>query len=236
MPPPNPATAGPGTAGTGQRPVISVISTVDAVTTDLRERILAITWEPGARLPESALAKDYGVSRHTLRAALARLTASGLLVFNANHGWSVPLLTKDDFHDINFLRVGLEVQAMREIARRGQGLAVEASTALAAIHATPENPDWIEALRLDMNFHRALVEQAGGRRLTIAYHDVQTALQLYLVQRREWFGTQSVTAWKALHQEIAAAVTCGDPERIDRTLRSTFDYEVGDEEMTTDQP
>lgn len=205
---------------------VAVVSTVDALTSGIRERILAATWAPGARLPESPLAAEYGVSRHTLRAALARLTASGLLAFSPNLGWAVPLLTKEDFDDIEFLRVALEVQAMREITRRREGLGPEAEAALAAIKATPEEPDWVEALRIDMDFHRAVVEQAGGHRLTAVYRDVQTTLQLYLVQRREWFGRQSVAEWKAAHEQVARAVASGDPNRIEALLRSNFDYLV----------
>jgi GntR family transcriptional regulator len=51
----------------------------------LRERISAGEWPPGSRLPsEHELAVEYGVSRPTVRSALRRLAAAGLL--RVRHG------------------------------------------------------------------------------------------------------------------------------------------------------
>jgi GntR family transcriptional regulator len=51
----------------------------------LRERIVEGQWEPGHRLPsEQELATEYGVSRPTVRSAVARLVDSGML--RVRHG------------------------------------------------------------------------------------------------------------------------------------------------------
>jgi len=51
----------------------------------LRQRILDGQWEPGHRLPsEQELATEYGVSRPTVRSAVARLVDSGML--RVRHG------------------------------------------------------------------------------------------------------------------------------------------------------
>ena len=52
----------------------------DRIADSLRDEIAAGAWAPGDRLPsEAALAARFGVHRHTLRAALARLSEEGLL-------------------------------------------------------------------------------------------------------------------------------------------------------------
>ena len=54
------------------------------IAADLRARILACEWEPGAKLPRmSDLAQRYGVNRDTLARAVAILEAEGLV-------WAVP--------------------------------------------------------------------------------------------------------------------------------------------------
>src|ERR1700685_4301494 len=54
---------------------------------DLREGVLSGRLEPDTQLPsENELAADYGVSRPTVRRALARLRAEGLIVTNQGRG------------------------------------------------------------------------------------------------------------------------------------------------------
>ena len=52
----------------------------DRIADSLRDEIASGAWRPGDRLPsETALAARFGVHRHTLRAALARLAEDGVL-------------------------------------------------------------------------------------------------------------------------------------------------------------
>ena len=57
---------------------VEVVSVADHVERALRERILAGTLEPGARLHQEALSEELGVSRTPLREALGRLAADAL--------------------------------------------------------------------------------------------------------------------------------------------------------------
>ena len=58
---------------------LELTSTVDALAAALRPRILEGELAGGARLREQELSDDYGVARHTLRAALRALAAEGLV-------------------------------------------------------------------------------------------------------------------------------------------------------------
>ena len=62
-------------------------SIVEQVNEILRERIHDATYEPGARLPsESVLAKEFGVSRATVRTVLAKLYVEGLILRRQGDG------------------------------------------------------------------------------------------------------------------------------------------------------
>lgn len=73
---------------TTKRPLLQPIArstVVDAVTSELRTQILSGAMPPGSKLPaERELAEQLGVNRLTLRAALARLEALGLIA--TQHG------------------------------------------------------------------------------------------------------------------------------------------------------
>jgi GntR family transcriptional regulator len=74
---------------------------------DLRQLISRGTLKPDDLLPpEHELCKGYGVGRHTVRMALARLTADGLIERQAGRGTFVkPLSDKHKFHlDRSFTR------------------------------------------------------------------------------------------------------------------------------------
>lgn len=212
----------------GPPPRLATVSTVDALAANITEQILSGRVGSGVQLRESALARDYGVSRHTLRAALSRLTSTGLLVFNANRGWSVPQLTRENFDDIAFLRIGLEVQALRELAVRGEPAGPEAVAALEEMLTCATDVPWVDRLIPDMVFHKALVDQAGSRRLSSVYADTQVALHLYLVQRREWFEPQPIDEWRAHHVNLVDAIGSADPDVVERCLRHAFAYDAGE--------
>jgi GntR family transcriptional regulator len=69
----------------GDTSVRTTASTYSKITEDLRRRILDGRLKPGDRLPsETDLVREYGVSRWTVREALAVLTQDGLVM--TTHG------------------------------------------------------------------------------------------------------------------------------------------------------
>ena len=58
---------------------LRVVSTLDALVSSLRQRLLVGELAAGTPLGEVELASDYGVARPTARAALQALVAEGLL-------------------------------------------------------------------------------------------------------------------------------------------------------------
>lgn len=118
------------------------------IAADLVEAIARGTYVPGQRLPsEHALAKQFGVNRHTIRRSLASLCSQGLLRVTQGSGTYVEefavdvVLTKRTRHQQSMamagLRGGLQVLAAAQVRANGaqaQALKVPVRSALLQLH------------------------------------------------------------------------------------------------------
>lgn len=129
---------------------VARLTVVDAVADRLRSEILAGRLEPGSKLPsERELALALGVNRVTLRAALGRLEALGLIVTRQG--------------------MGTVVASWRERA------GLDALPALANI-LSPRDEAWHELLASILEVRRALAAEAVG--LAAARHSPYDALMM----------------------------------------------------------
>ena len=80
---------------------------------DLRGRILSGELTAGTPLREQAIAADENLSRHTVRTALARLTAERLVIQEPYRGIRVTSFTAEDVRGLYELRCALEAEAVR---------------------------------------------------------------------------------------------------------------------------
>ena len=140
---------------------LELTSTVDALAAALRPRILEGELPAGARLREQELSDDYGVARHTLRAALRALAAEGLVTIEPNRGARVASLGIAELHDIADLRIALEVEAAHLARERGDGrLPVEVrerAERLAGI-CRRKRPPWSTVVDAHDDLHTSIVE------------------------------------------------------------------------------
>jgi DNA-binding FadR family transcriptional regulator len=133
-------------------------SVVDAVADRLRNEILAGRLAAGARLPsERELSLALGVNRLTLRAALARLEAMGLVT--TRHG------------------SGTEVAAWRERA------GLEALTMVMG-SLDPDEPAWVELLTSMLEVRRILATEAVALAATRHTADDVTAMRAIAAEQR----------------------------------------------------
>ena len=101
------------------RVTIKTVSAVEAVSDMLEEDIYSLTFKMGEKIKESDLVERYGVSRNTLREAMAYLVSKGLLEKVANKGIYVKSILPADIEDIFHLRELLEGEAIRRVIRSG---------------------------------------------------------------------------------------------------------------------
>ncbi|WP_315981782.1 GntR family transcriptional regulator [Aliamphritea spongicola] len=84
----------------------------------IREDIINGELTPGTRLVETTLAKEYGLSRGTIRIALHQLGTESLITQVPYAGWSVSELDDQDIWELYTLRATLEGMAARLAAEK----------------------------------------------------------------------------------------------------------------------
>jgi DNA-binding GntR family transcriptional regulator len=199
---------------------IKTVSTVDAIAQALRDRILDGSIAPGTPLREAQWAAEFGVARHSFRAATQQLIHQGLLRHAPNRGVQVPELGPDDIEDVFLLRSALELEALRIVVGQGEPPA-DAVQAVAQLEALPADAPWHEVVVPDMNFHRALIHATGSPRLIRAYGVVQAEIEFCLVQLRPHYERPDQVAQE--HRELLAPIADHDEEAAERLLRIHLD-------------
>ena len=182
------------------------VSTVDALNAALRDRILEGDLPGGTRLREQELTEDYGVARHTVRAALRALAVEGLVRIEPNRGAAVTQLGPHDVLGLYELRTALEVEAARLALERHDGRlpgAVYAAVErLVAVCAQPE-PSWSAMIDAHDPIHAAIVDAAGSPRIARAHAALSTETRLFLVSLKpSWTPARMAADHEALHREL----------------------------------
>lgn len=140
----------------------------------LYEEILRGNWKPEQSLVLDDLAANYGVSRTPVQQALKRMHAQGMVVFSSKGHFSVPVFSKKDICDIIEVRLLLEHQAIADVRQKQLPIDFDTLEKLASECAASSLTDnAVYARRMDLNFHRVLVEQADNSCLSEVYDRIQ---------------------------------------------------------------
>lgn len=84
----------------------------------LRERILTLVLKPNELLSRAALQQEFGVSQTPVRDALLKLEQEGLVEIYPQHATMVARIDVDAARQAHFLRVAIELEAVRQLAAR----------------------------------------------------------------------------------------------------------------------
>jgi GntR family transcriptional regulator of vanillate catabolism len=142
-------------------------SQVDKAILGLRSLVLNGTFEPNARLPETALAERLGISRTPLRQAMDRLVSEGLLERIETGGCRVASFSVEDILDAIEIRGVIEGTAARLAAERGADpkLVQRAEAILEGIDralAGDGGIDFDAYVECNAAFHRIVAELSGS--------------------------------------------------------------------------
>ncbi len=148
-----------------------------AVARQLREAILDGTFQPGERIKQDAVAKQFGVSRLPVREALRELAGEGLVTLERDVGARVTLLDPRELIEIYLLREAIESRVAAESATRVSEAEVAKIWKLVeASEAELEKNDVDAYLAVDRDLHVAILEPARmPRALSIVHSLWQTA-------------------------------------------------------------
>ncbi|RUM20440.1 FadR family transcriptional regulator [Rhizobium vallis] len=205
----------------------------------LQERILDDATKVGDKLPtEKALALELGVSRTTIREAIAALRADGLL--EAKHGVGVFVSQKldldahavqgsDSFHfsasmlDILELRMAVEVHAAGLAASRRSWAqeekiwqAADAFKMAFANNDSTEEADWA--------FHRSIAEATNNEAFREFFDRMGLAIRPWRAPQGAKLGTLITPPYlsKSIdeHDAICEAIATGDVERARECMKN----------------
>lgn len=219
------------------------ITIADQVAADLTDLIAHGEFAPGDRLPgERQLAERMGVSRVSVRAALQKLKAQGLIqsvqgggtrVMSTATDLSEPLSLlvrsrRENLQDLAEIRLSLESWAARRAAERATPEIVaelqETVDTLRAAGAGKAARETVAAA--DVNFHLAIGKAADSPvylHMLSTIRDVLVGMLSY--HRYELFtGKAGDEAVIDQHSAILAAIKAGDPDGAEAAMRAHLNW------------
>jgi DNA-binding GntR family transcriptional regulator len=159
---------------------IERLSTAERVADALREELLSGAILPGTPMRDGELSARAGVSRTTMREALALLAREGLLVHSLHRGMEVAHLETADIHDIYATRRVIE-RAGAEALLAGRPAALDAlARSVATMAEATTRHDRRRVVEADTGFHTAIAAASGSRRLRAAVAGALLELRLVL--------------------------------------------------------
>ena len=162
---------------------LELSSTVDRVADELRRAVFDGELESGTPLREVALAESLGVSRPTVREALAVLVAEGLATREPNRGVSVATPDPDSVRDICRSRWVLEGAGVRRWPDADEQHRDAVRTALVRYtSAVRAGGSYQELNERHLAFHVSLVGLTDSPRLVAMAESLMVELKLALAQ------------------------------------------------------
>jgi DNA-binding GntR family transcriptional regulator len=154
--------------------MISKPTLEEVAANELRNRILTGQIPSGTRLVESVWSDEFGISRHSIRAAFQRLSDTGLANRSSYIGWSVAEFQASDLREIAEVRAALEGFAAGLAAKRKDRPNAALEQVLEGLGQAITADKGID--EADHAFHVAIVEASGNSRLIAQHRSISDQL------------------------------------------------------------
>jgi len=209
-------------ADNDDRPLTLARERFERIYNTIRDRICLIEYEPGRRLAEEELAREFGVSRTPVRRVLARLESEGLL--ESRHGVGTFVIDVDLEALLPVYRLRMELAALMgkldPLPRSGEDLA-RVRALLGRCDELIKAPDPRAYARLNMDFFHELAAMIGNAPLR------EISERLYFLTNRVWLRaaplldlSDEVAVFRREVADILAAMELGDWESVGYIRRS----------------
>jgi GntR family transcriptional repressor for pyruvate dehydrogenase complex len=187
--------------------------------------IAAQGYEPGTKIPsEHELVITLGVSRNTIRSALNRLNALGIVEARHGNGYFLKNVDVDVFSSLQ-LPIFLEAHSNLETLTEFRMGVEPQGAALAALRAAPEDiesmkhaldlsrrhlDDKIQFAVFDMDFHLAIAKASGN---SIIHRSIEMLKALYTVWLRNFIALHGNAKSDRFHHQIFEAIRAKDSDK-----------------------
>lgn len=94
------------------------LSLEDNIVLYLFDEIFSKKLQPGSKIAESVLAKDFNASREVVRKAFSQLQSMGILIYTKNQGFHVVWLSEEDTKNIYATRKILELGIIQNLTQK----------------------------------------------------------------------------------------------------------------------
>jgi DNA-binding GntR family transcriptional regulator len=183
----------------------------------LREDILSNRLPPGSPLLEISLSNAFEVGRSSVREAILRLAAEGLVVLAPRRGAVVSSLSKEEFLDCYRVREALEVLAMRLATPNFSTDDLQVLESLHnAMREAADGEDVDAFFTTNTAFHTLIVDRSGNQKLQEIYHPLINQMRRYSLSSLKLRGGLRRSCEE--HQEILAAIHKGEADEAAHLL------------------
>lgn len=193
-------------------------SSPDLIFREIVQGLYNGTYVPGQRLVEIDLTQRWGVSRGTVREALNRLAAEGIVVLNRHRGAAIRILDRAEMQDILAVletMIGMAAQLAAQRIDHGTNRA-RFTERFEALLAFRRRPDSFELLQARNRFYRTLSVVGGNRELQALMSRMH--VHLLRVQLRALHAGLVIERFDD-YARIGNAVLAGDARRAELAAR-----------------
>jgi DNA-binding GntR family transcriptional regulator len=194
----------------------------------IRDRICLLEYQPGERLGEEDLAREFHVSRTPIRRVLSKLESEGLLESRHGVGTFVTDVDIDSLAQVFQLRMELaELLGKLDPIPRNEADLGRVRALLARCDKLLKKPDPKAYARLNMDFFQELGAMVGNAPLR------EISERLYYLTTRIWLKSvphlnlpDEITVFRREMADILQAMEVGDLEAVGHIRRSHISMSV----------
>jgi DNA-binding GntR family transcriptional regulator len=211
-----------------ERPLSMSRERFERIYKSIRDRICLLEHQPGERLGEEELAREFHVSRTPIRRVLSKLESEGLLESRHGVGTFVTDVDIDSLAQVFQLRMELaELLGKLDPIPRGEDDLARVRALLVRCDKLLKKPDPKAYARLNMDFFQELGAMVGNAPLR------EISERLYYLTTRIWLKSvphlnlpDEITVFRREMADILQAMEVGDLEAVGHIRRSHISMSV----------
>jgi DNA-binding GntR family transcriptional regulator len=194
-------------------------SQADRVADAIIEQCIFGSFQPGQRLKESELAKQFNVSRVPIREALMELASQGVVYYSPRRGARLMHVDRLKLRKVLEVRERLETLALRTAVQmfRSEPAALNPlNEAVIAMRDASRAHDVLGAAKADVAFHRGLCVASGNEALIKAWSAVSRQFLIFVAMDNRQRQTRLPHA--EIHQTLLNTLVEADYAEAERAL------------------
>ena len=219
-------------------------SVVDIVFDGIINSIIEGILVPGGKLPtEPELTKTYGVGRNSVREAIKKLEANGVVYIKRGEGTFISesynhkildpmlysiILEKNSWNDFVSLRSVIDIGTLEVIASSNEELdtrGLKRTLLLMEAETLREDISLERLLKYDMDFHKGIAELTGNPQLgTITEYITRLTLPSRRKTTKKIIEDNQLGPFIELHKELLEIIENRQTDKITQTVMNHYIY------------